>query len=330
MNYGVVSTFSTGYRMVHSKLTFFLFFFCIFLCVAIFWTSIPHDFSSFPNPFFAENASKGSILWKEGSAGWEMEEVKVHLVKIYPTATPSFEKEFCFLECVALLSVVKKLKPKRIFLHSNLPSFWPLASCQFLQKNLSLVQMVPLEPVVSIGGKKIDNFHHQADIAKLQILRDHGGIVLDMDVFMINGHFVWNILRKYDCMLSQEGSKMLNAGFAACRKASKWPNLVLDLYKKDYRKDWYYNSAILPFNLYRSRKDLQKTIYVDDTISDNPEGKEGYKMLDFKGLIDWRRKVAFQSFYHNCKLGIPYANTSQTSFGELLRWILYDTEPLSS
>ena len=257
---------------------------------------------------------------------FDVRNISVHFVRIYPTSAPnSPDHDLCFLECVALLSVLKHLQPENIMLHTNAPTFSPFSSCRTWITDLSMIKILPLVPNTSIGGKNITILHHQADIAKLKILREFGGVVMDMDVFVINGTFIREVLRNFTCMLSQEGSQMLNAGFAACRKGAKWPGILLEFYKKDYRKDWYYNSAVIPFRILRRNRALQRTVYVDDTISDNPEGKEGYKMLRMKGMVDWRRKVAFQSFYHNCRLGLGDLNGMDTGFGELLRWILHDT-----
>ncbi|OWA53090.1 hypothetical protein BV898_17524 [Hypsibius exemplaris] len=303
--------------IVYSLVLLFFFTFLSTERAIILHQSIPKDSSGIDSLQMSNSNLKASFF--------DPAQLDVHYVKIYRNFPPIQDDQFCFLECVALLSVLKNLQSRRVYFHSNAPKFWPFSSCASLisHGNLTSIKMMQLHPTTLIGGRSVTILHHQADIAKLQILRDFGGVVMDMDVFIVNGQVIGRKLKQFSCVLSQEGSRMLNAGFAACRRGARWPDVMLEEYRKDYRSDWYYNSAILPFKKLRDDRRLRREVYVDNTISNNPDGKKGFKMLDMKDAVDWRGKVGFQSFYHDCNLGVAYVNHTQTGFGELLRWILY-------
>jgi mannosyltransferase OCH1-like enzyme len=50
------------------------------------------------------------------------------------------------------------------------------------------------QPPTEIFGQKITEVFHQGDVAKLEVLREHGGIYLDYDVIVVNS---FNPLRRY-------------------------------------------------------------------------------------------------------------------------------------
>lgn len=56
------------------------------------------------------------------------------------------------------------------------------------------LKIVHRPPPEFIFGQKISHVFHQGDVAKLEILLEHGGIYLDYDVIVVNS---LNPLRQY-------------------------------------------------------------------------------------------------------------------------------------
>jgi len=56
------------------------------------------------------------------------------------------------------------------------------------------------EPPKYVHGQNITFVYHRADVAKLQILLEHGGIYLDTDVIVVNS---FDPIRCYDATLGK-------------------------------------------------------------------------------------------------------------------------------
>lgn len=51
------------------------------------------------------------------------------------------------------------------------------------------LKMVKQRDVTEIFGRKVDHYAHKADVLRLEVLRDYGGIYLDTDILVIKGEF---------------------------------------------------------------------------------------------------------------------------------------------
>lgn len=89
-------------------------------------------------------------------------------------------KPFSLVHHLAVKSAFMVNRPDAIHLHYRYrPSgiWW--------ERSLPYLRPVPLDPPTHIGGVPIRHVAHQADVARLQILREYGGIYLDMDVLCV-------------------------------------------------------------------------------------------------------------------------------------------------
>jgi hypothetical protein len=100
----------------------------------------------------------------------------------------------------------------------------------------------------TIAGKPIQFIQHKADWLRLQILKEHGGIYLDTDVFSIRP--ISNNIRKYNTVLARQfGDSICNA-MIMTQPNSTFINAWIDSYLKDYRPDqWGWNSLILSLQI---------------------------------------------------------------------------------
>jgi len=62
------------------------------------------------------------------------------------------------------------------------------------------LRIVHRDPPASIHNQTIYHIFHRGDVAKLEILLQHGGIYLDYDVIVVNS---LDPLRRYDATLGQ-------------------------------------------------------------------------------------------------------------------------------
>ena len=83
------------------------------------------------------------------------------------------------LNHVCVMSAIDRLKPDRVLFHC---AFEPLGPWWRLTRRH--VEVVKTEPPREIFGREILHYAHRADIVRLQVLLQDGGIYLDCDVFV--------------------------------------------------------------------------------------------------------------------------------------------------
>jgi hypothetical protein len=160
----------------------------------------------------------------------------VHYAWFYGTRTPGPSSQLTFLQCMSVLSVLVNFRPHAILVHSDRPEFWPFQSCHSIIGNWSTVHMVHSSLKGNINGRKIGYIEHEADIKKLEVVAEQGGMALDFDVFIIDGARIRQLLQTWPCILCLEVDERMNNGFLACNKGAAYPNLILDQsYYNDYR-----------------------------------------------------------------------------------------------
>ncbi|OAQ69733.1 glycosyl transferase [Pochonia chlamydosporia 170] len=165
--------------------------------------------------------------------------------------------QFDFINYLAVRSAIVSLKPDAIYLHyafispsgSTIKSkFDPTSNpwIRRLRNDIHLVQHTIENPY----GQPIP---HIADVMRLQILRDNGGIYLDTDSFALKPFTsILNPPRPHDVVLGYEGGNrwgMCNAVIAA-RKNSTFIHDWLNEYMtgKPHR-EWNYRSVLFPKEL---------------------------------------------------------------------------------
>ncbi|OWA52723.1 hypothetical protein BV898_17169 [Hypsibius exemplaris] len=239
--------------------------------------------------------------------------------------TPLQPKEVSFLDCVSVLAVLKNLRPDAVYIHTNAPDFWPFDPCNQVIKNWTGVELVPAHRSFVIGGRRVHHIQHEADVLKLQLLQQYGGLALDFDVYLINGTRFREVYRAYPCVLSGEAKvhNKLNIGFVACRKGAAYPTMLLrEDYLADYRPDeWVYNSGIRPHQLYHQHEEMG---YVAEGISDRPDYEQRHEFLHGpQRKHRWTDKIAHHSFRRGeGAYDAKSMETDNSSMGDMLRWIV--------
>ena len=97
------------------------------------------------------------------------------------------------------------------------------------------------------GQPKYPRFiEHRADLAKLLVLLEYGGIAVDFDVYFLRGERIKNILRKKKAITCYGDADGNNIGFVA-----GWPDSVfLKAWRRSYQDiyvadDWNFNQAFV-------------------------------------------------------------------------------------
>ncbi|MEM7021061.1 MAG: beta-1,6-N-acetylglucosaminyltransferase [Pseudomonadota bacterium] len=103
---------------------------------------------------------------------------------------------FSFVHWMAIQSAVVLNRPERVYLHcSGEPSgpYW--------QRIRPVVTLVPTKPVTRVFGRRLNKITHQADVLRLRILLEYGGIYLDLDTISVQP---LSHLLEHPCVLGAE------------------------------------------------------------------------------------------------------------------------------
>lgn len=238
----------------------------------------------------------------------------VHVLWLYPNVT-----RLRFHQAISLMSMQQHLKPDRILLwHTNRPAgpWWPfvLRVCPSL-----LALKLPAGPPTSIHGRPVSLPEHQADIVRLQLLLQYGGIYLDLDVIVLKS---FDSLLKYDVTMGAETPNLLGSGIILARRNSTFLSLWLEQYKHFDDSRWNYHSGVVPMLLARRYPHL---IHIEWFTLNRPNWDERTWLYTEGKLWDWSDNLAVHLWYR--EHGVEYDPASirglNTTMGELFRYVYY-------
>ncbi|KAL8277040.1 hypothetical protein RQP46_010574 [Phenoliferia psychrophenolica] len=102
--------------------------------------------------------------------------------------SPTFgDKPFSFLTYVCLSSALVVLRPEVIYFHHVfLPNgwWWDQWKERVAKSGTTRLELVRQRDVTTVFGNQVEHFAHKADVLRLEVLRDYGGIYLDTDVLV--------------------------------------------------------------------------------------------------------------------------------------------------
>lgn len=158
---------------------------------------------------------------------------------------------FDFIYFVSFYSVHKYQKPCLILLYYEfLPSgkWWNLL--RHIVHNIVLVQVTP---PTFISGKKIKFVQHKADIMRLIILKEYGGIYMDTDEYFLRPG---DELRNSNCTMGKAHDKSIGSALIYAEKGALFIEKWIDSYKNYDPSKWGDNSVLMAEKLARKFPDL--------------------------------------------------------------------------
>lgn len=151
------------------------------------------------------------------------------------------DKPFGLTHYLAIASCAEVNQPRRINLHYKYePSgiWW--------QRARPYLNLLEVEPPAEIFGNPLANPAHMADVLRLQILIEHGGIYLDTDVLSIRP---FAPLQEFRVVLGEElGVGLCNAVILA-RRSEDFLRRWLAAYRSFQPGEWNRHSVKLPREL---------------------------------------------------------------------------------
>ena len=101
----------------------------------------------------------------------------------------------------------------------------------------------PAAKPTHVFGQPLAGPFHAADVLRLKLAAEEGGIFLDLDTFVVRN---LTELRRHEVVLGRQKGEYLGTQFLMCRPKATFIRLWLTSYK-DYRPSmWYYNAGEKP------------------------------------------------------------------------------------
>lgn len=112
--------------------------------------------------------------------------------------SPTFGgRPFAFMQYLCMMSALRVLKPEVIYFHHVYePSgwYWDQWKRAVSESGTTRLELVKQRDVTEVFGNPVEHFAHKADVLRLEVLRDYGGVYLDVDVLVIKGEHLAELL----------------------------------------------------------------------------------------------------------------------------------------
>jgi hypothetical protein len=152
------------------------------------------------------------------------------------------QEPFNLTKYIAIMSAYHLNKPDRIYFYYKFEPFGPL-----WDQVKPLLTMVLTDPPETIFGNKVTRYAHKADIVRLQVLNEKGGIYLDIDTICLRPLAP---LLDYDFVMGLQGDNygLCNAVMMA-KPNTEFGRNWMESYKSFNGRQWDLHSVKIPYNL---------------------------------------------------------------------------------
>lgn len=151
---------------------------------------------------------------------------------------------FEFMHFVSFLSAYKYQNPCMIlFFHDMLPSgiWWNL-----LRQTVPNIVLVRVITPTHISGRRIKFIQHKADIFRLQILKEYGGIYLDTDQYILRS---LDEFRNNECTMGMAHDGSVGSALIIAARNSRFIQKWIESYRSYDPKSWGGNSVTMATKL---------------------------------------------------------------------------------
>lgn len=284
------------------------------------WQLLENIYNSTPELHKVENGNMftGDELFEQRYISADADNYLVpNLVHYVRFGSPNMS----FVDMLSIKSAWLNIRPNKLYIHCDEP---PSGRWWEEVRYLEGVELKKRVRPLTVFGKSIDVVQHASDVARLQILLEHGGIYLDNDVLVIRS---FDKLRRYEFSVGWPHKQFLGNQILVASAHARF----LELYYRTYRyfndSAWYYNAGELP---------TKEILYRNPSLVHREQLKLGVHTsllyFTFMKTINWRRFYCIHLFYRQFHeyMDDPMFDYNpdniknlNTTFGEMARWIYY-------
>lgn len=229
------------------------------------------------------------------------------------------KREMNFYHFLSFVSALRYIKPCLLLVHGDEPLglYW-----EYIMVIANNVINVEMDPPLTIHNKSIGRIEHKADVARLLILQEYGGIYVDTDEIILRS---LDSLLKFPFTLSHEFDNNLANGLILSSPNATFIYHWLDGYETFNNDQWAYHSTILPCELSKIYPNL---IHVENRTFIRPSYVE--LPLIYQENFNWSQNYAMHLYIRFYKGMYTFSDARRlnTTLGSVARHVLYDTKEL--
>ncbi|XP_077991636.1 uncharacterized protein LOC144445868 [Glandiceps talaboti] len=238
---------------------------------------------------------------------------------------------FQFENLVSILSIHRIMRPEKILFHTDcepVDRWWQQA-----KDEISTLEVHNMTRPMTVFDKKLNPKwpEHSADVARLQILMEWGGVYFDTDIFVLAP---LEPLRYYDYVVGRPSKNVLNNGVILASKKSKFLDIFYQSYKQYHATCYSCDSVLNHHSLAMRNINL---VHIEPNSMIKPPYTE-WKSLFLKHY-NWKEghftiHVWLKMFRQHGNESVIFNDenikTEDTTFGEMCRYIYYGSlDPIS-
>lgn len=182
-----------------------------------------------------------------------------------------------------------------------------------------------------VFGVEIADYDHKTDVARLDILLEHGGIYMDLDFMAFSS---WEPLLHYELTLpallhTQEKLRALENSVIIARKKSSFLNEWKKSYQFFHQHDYGFNSLVFPYNLAHAHP---KEIHVEFNTLVHPIWQERHAIYSSLIKFDWCQGYGMHLWYdyYREEHSPQSIKTLDSVLGEIYRYVYYGSPDLQT
>ncbi|XP_062606682.1 uncharacterized protein LOC134268435 [Saccostrea cucullata] len=162
-------------------------------------------------------------------------------------------QHFELINFVSIYSAYEKQKPCLIFLFADFLPFGDLWN--LLLTVIPNIIHIRISAPLYIAGRHISWVQHKADIVRLRILKEYGGIYCDTDQIILRS---LNVFRNDECAMGHAHDGSLGSALILAAKNSRFINKWIESYVTYDPTKWGDNSVTMAMKLAKANKELVK------------------------------------------------------------------------
>ncbi|XP_049814963.1 uncharacterized protein LOC126262395 [Schistocerca nitens] len=231
-----------------------------------------------------------------------------------------------FISYLSILSVLKVQKPEQLIIHSDSPDFggnyWlAIKSAPF---NDTSIHVSLLEQPTHVFGQRLSSVYHSADVARIQILMQHGGIYLDTDMLVLRS---LDRYRNSEMVVAWPYGEYIGNQILIASKNAKFLSMWLNSYRSYHPREWYYNAGKVPTEqILQKHPELAHREHFAFGVTNL-----GANLYGASPWPQWRLLSAVHLLSRHPPapqhLDEKFVRTYRSPFGEISRWLLYKLKP---
>ncbi|XP_060078856.1 uncharacterized protein LOC132558326 [Ylistrum balloti] len=225
-----------------------------------------------------------------------------------------------FYHFLSVYSSFKMQKPCVIFIHGDFMPFgeyWNLLL--MIVPNILFLQQ---SPPATIANRTIGHIEHKADITRLMVLKEYGGIYMDTDEVLLR---TLDPLRRHNFTLSRAFSFNLSNGLILSTRNATFLNIWITAYKTYDPHRWGFHSTIVPSRLSKVHPRL---IHIENKTFVRPDAS--HKDDLFYNNFDWSKNYAIHLFmrFYKQVYSVTSIRTLNCTIGAVARFVLFGHKEL--